>query len=73
MTVVSFTLTLEIDDAQWANAYGVGDGYDRAEAQPQRSLVADVEDYVTNQLTQSPAADEDAILSVAITREDETP
>lgn len=69
MTVVSFTLTIEVDDAQWANVYGAGDAYDRAEAQRSRSLVADVESYVETQLTQSAAADEDAILSVAITRE----
>jgi hypothetical protein len=70
MTVVSFTLTVEVDDAAWANVYGVGDGYDRSEAQPRRSLVADVEDYVVNQITQSPAADEDAIVSVAVTEQE---
>jgi hypothetical protein len=69
MTVVSFTLVVEVDDNRWANLYGVGDGYDRAEAQPRRSLVADVEDYITNQVTQSAAADEDAILSVAVVHE----
>ena len=70
MTVVSFTLTVEVDDHAWANVYGAGDGYEHAEAQPQRSLVADVEDYITNQITQSAAADEDAILSVAVTHEE---
>lgn len=64
--VVTVNLEVEIDERTWANIYGAGDAYNRAEAQQRRSLVADVESYVLNQVAQSAARDDGAILSVDI-------
>ena len=67
--IVSVTLEVEVNDHAWAYAFGAGDGYDRAEAQARRSLVADVEDYIVNQITQSTAAIVDeAITGVDVVR-----
>ncbi len=64
MTTVTVYLEVKVDDVAWARAYGAGDAYDRAEAQTSRSLVADVEDYIRCQLTESAAAQAGGIVSV---------
>lgn len=66
MTVVSMTLTVEVDDDAWASFYGAGDAYDRAEAQSGRSLVADVEDYVASAVRDSAAGLGGAIRDVDV-------
>ncbi len=64
MSTITVSLVIEVDDNAWADLYGRGDAYGRAEAQRRRSLVADVEDYVFAQVAESAAANEGAILSV---------
>ena len=62
--IVTVTLEIAINEHAWTEMYGRGDAYDRAEAQAQRSLVADVEDYAFGQIAQSAAANEGAIVGV---------
>jgi hypothetical protein len=62
MLTVSMTIEVEVNERQWAALYGAGDAYDRADAQQRRSLVADVEDYVLGQITDSAAAEGGAIV-----------
>lgn len=62
---IQVTLAVEVDDGRWAIVYGQGDAYNEAEAQPRRSLVADVEDYIHHTIAESAAAQEGAITSVA--------
>lgn len=70
MTTIQVTLTIEVDDNAWAEVYGAGDAYDRAEVQARRSLVADVESYVESTLGGCAAAEEGAITSVEIAQAD---
>lgn len=63
-TTVTVVLEIEVDEHVWANVYGAGDAYDRAEAQQRRSLYADVEDYVHQAVAESAASHEDAFREV---------
>lgn len=50
-TTITVRMEVEVDEAAWTEEYG----------EPRGRIVDSVEDYILNQLTQSPAAEADAL------------
>lgn len=57
---VVVTMAIEVDPATWAELYGADPDMSR------REVREDVKQYVSSQVALSPAADEEAIVSVRV-------